>query len=538
MQQNLSEQQLNKIARQNYAILSKYCSILTDEGYWDEPNKILKKSINEMLDLYLQSCLIHVAIDCCNRINQAQLHLLASLTDTNPYAISEYEEVALETIETAQRFMSSPPILLQLVGMRDIKDNKTLGGLFFDAILNILLVMVYLSTATAAVYMKCLQEYCKNAAIFIQNAKNRATNVDDKYLFKKICVQDLTSSTESLNKAGEDFIKYKEDTLFYRESKQNHDTGFESVKTSATLVEKQQVKESAKEEEKEVVLLKQVKSMNQENRLDELLQELSNLIGLEDVKSEIRSLINLIKVKKLREKYCLPGMDMSYHMVFSGSPGTGKTTVARLVAEIYKELGLLSKGILVETDRSGLVAGYVGQTAIKVKEVVEKAIGGVLFIDEAYSLSSQIGANDFGAEAIDTLVKLMEDNRDDLVVIVAGYTDEMKQFLSANTGLVSRFNKFIEFKDYSKEELIAILHCMAHRSGFAIDEDAIALVESYLDHMDERTRASFGNARGIRNLFEKIVVSQANRIVTYETPTMEQLSMIQKEDVESLIRDR
>ncbi len=537
MQQNLSEQQLNKIARQNYAILSKYCSILTDEGYWEEPNKILKKSINEMLDLYLQSCMIHVAIFCCNQVNQAQLHLLASLTDTNPYTISEYEEISFETIQTAQRFMASPPILLQLVGMRDMKDNKTLGGLFFDAILNILLVMAYLSTATASVYMRCLQEYCQNATIFIQNAKNRATYVDDKYLFKKICVQDLTSSTESLKEAGEDFVRYKENSLFYREPKKPNDTGLESEKKSATFVEKQQVRESVKEE-KEAVILQQVKSKNQENKLEELLQELSKLVGLEDVKTEIRSLINLIKVKKLREKYCLPEMDMSYHMVFSGSPGTGKTTVARLVAEIYKELGLLSKGNLVETDRSGLVAGYVGQTAIKVKEVVEKAIGGVLFIDEAYSLSSQVGANDFGAEAIDTLVKLMEDNRDDLVVIVAGYTDEMKQFLSANTGLVSRFNKFIEFKDYSKEELIDILHCMAHRSGFTIDKDAIAFVESYLDHMDERTRASFGNARGIRNLFEKIVVSQANRIVTYELPTMEQLSMILKEDVETLIQDR
>ena len=246
-------------------------------------------------------------------------------------------------------------------------------------------------------------------------------------------------------------------------------------------------------------------------------------------------MINLIKVRKLREEYNMPTMDMSYHMVYTGNPGTGKTTVARLVAKIYKELGILSEGNLVETDRSGLVAGYVGQTALKVKEVVERALGGVLFIDEAYSLAGNIGTSDFGAEAIDTLVKMMEDHRDNLVVIVAGYRDEMKIFLNANTGLISRFNKFIDFEDYTNEELIRILESMAGKAGLTIEENALIEVENKLNIMDEKNRAQFGNARGIRNVFEKIVVNQANRLVSYDRPTKEQLSEVLPEDIYNVL---
>ncbi|MEI3407011.1 MAG: AAA family ATPase [Christensenellales bacterium] len=186
------------------------------------------------------------------------------------------------------------------------------------------------------------------------------------------------------------------------------------------------------------------------------MEQLDSLIGLESVK-EVRSLINLIKVRAMRKEHDLKVMDMSFHMVFTGNPGTGKTTVARLVAKIYKKLGFLSKGQLIETDRSGLVAGFVGQTAGKVTDVVNSALGGILFIDEAYALARKGMDNDFGDEAIDTLVKLMEDHRDDLVVIVAGYTDEMHDFLTSNPGLISRFNKYIDFPDYTDDELMAIL---------------------------------------------------------------------------------
>ena len=205
--------------------------------------------------------------------------------------------------------------------------------------------------------------------------------------------------------------------------------------------------------------------------------------------------------------------------------------MARLISQIYKELGILSEGNLVETDRSGLVAGYVGQTALKVKDVVEEAIGGILFIDEAYSLATQTGGNDFGSEAIDTLVKLMEDHRNNLVVIVAGYGKEMEQFLHSNPGLISRFNRFIEFHDYSSEELIDILTYLAKSSEIVVTNDAKEDLKKQIDAMTDLQRKSFGNARGIRNVFEKVLVNQANRIVLYKEPTEEQLRTIEIGDV-------
>ncbi|MCR5685052.1 MAG: AAA family ATPase [Lachnospiraceae bacterium] len=266
------------------------------------------------------------------------------------------------------------------------------------------------------------------------------------------------------------------------------------------------------------------------DELDKLLKDLDDLVGLEAVKEEVRSLINLIKVRALRKKHNMPLIDMSFHMVFTGNPGTGKTTVARLIAGIYRELGLLSKGQLVESDRSGLVAGYVGQTALKVREVVEKALGGVLFIDEAYSLKGN-AQNDFGDEAIETLVKLMEDHRDDLVVIVAGYNDEMREFLKSNTGLTSRFNKFINFADYTTEELILIMDSMTGKAGFKMTDEARKKVAGIVEGMDELKKAEFGNARGIRNLFERVVVNQANRISRIPDPQFEDLEMIVEEDI-------
>ena len=268
-----------------------------------------------------------------------------------------------------------------------------------------------------------------------------------------------------------------------------------------------------------------------EKTLDELMAELDGLIGLDGVKREVRSLINLIKVRAMRKEHGLKVMDMSFHMVFTGNPGTGKTTVARLVAKIYKQLGFLSQGQLIETDRSGLVAGYVGQTAGKVTEVVKSALGGILFIDEAYALARKGMDNDFGREAIDTLVKLMEDNRDDLVVIVAGYTDEMHDFLTSNPGLISRFNKYIDFPDYTDDELMDILAMNAKRQGYTVDEDAAGEVRAMLEGMSVGDRMDFGNARGMRNTLEKLVQAQADRLaVARGEITRDMLCAITRED--------
>lgn len=246
--------------------------------------------------------------------------------------------------------------------------------------------------------------------------------------------------------------------------------------------------------------------------LDTLLQELGDLIGLPKVKNEIVTLTNLVKIMQIRKERNLPVPPMSLHLVFTGNPGTGKTTVARIIAQIYKEMGLLSKGHLVEVDRSGLVAGYVGQTALKVKEMVEKSMGGVLFIDEAYSLSSGNDQGDFGREAIDTILKAMEDYREDFVVIVAGYPEKMIRFIASNPGLQSRFNKYIQFEDYSHNELFLIMRKMCKDNCFSISEDGEIYLKKMFHTVEKHHFEKFGNARGVRNIFEKALSAQANRI--------------------------
>lgn len=273
------------------------------------------------------------------------------------------------------------------------------------------------------------------------------------------------------------------------------------------------------------------KAPENEKTLEELRAELDMLIGLDDVKKEVETLINLIRVRKMREQHGLKNMDMSFHMVFTGSPGTGKTTVARLIAGIYRQLGFLSSGQLIETDRAGLVAGFVGQTAEKVTNVVKSALGGILFIDEAYALARKGMTNDFGREAIDTLVKLMEDHRDDLVVIVAGYTQEMHDFLTTNPGLISRFNKYIDFKDYTDDELMDILKMRSDKQGYIVKEDAKKYIKRMLMMMSSDKRADFGNARGMRNVLEKLVQAQSNRLAAHQGEmTVELLQTIDLED--------
>lgn len=258
--------------------------------------------------------------------------------------------------------------------------------------------------------------------------------------------------------------------------------------------------------------------------------ELNQLIGLSAAKAEVKEISDFAKVQKARKARGLPVTEMSYHLVFTGNPGTGKTTVARLVAQIYKELGILSKGHLVEATAKDLVAGYVGQTAIKTGEVIEKALGGVLFIDEAYTLLDKAGQG-YGQEAIDTLLKEMEDHRGDFAVIVAGYDDLMKQFIESNPGLKSRFNKFIHFEDYTVEEMIGIFNSLCDKNAYTVTDDASEIIKQYFTTICESHDESFANARTARNFFENVISKQASRIASAKEKTEDILSTITCDDV-------
>jgi len=265
--------------------------------------------------------------------------------------------------------------------------------------------------------------------------------------------------------------------------------------------------------------------------LEDLLKELDALVGLQRVKEDVRQLINFLKVQKMREEKGMPALPISRHLVFYGNPGTGKTTIARLLAQIYRSLQILSRGHLVESDRGDLVAGYVGQTALKVKEVVSQALGGVLFIDEAYALNAEGRGNDFGQEAVETLLKLMEDHRHDFVVIVAGYTEKMEDFISSNPGLRSRFNKFLFFEDYTPEQLVEIFKGFCGKASFKLTPAAEQRLLDLFKLLSLTRDESFGNARTARNLFEMTISKQANRIVTLANISEEVLSTIDEVDI-------
>lgn len=520
-----------------YHSLAKICKRLEKQGYWRQAENLMKQSAAEVLDLYVQSVLVELAVRLDN-ISDGQKEYIRCLTQTNPLEISPDAEILEQSVvHYAEKYAAMPPILIQICGVYDRHLKEEQAALFLDNVINVLLCMMELSDRFDRAGQEYIREYYERTVLFVCSG-GVSPEWEESYIRHKLAARNICSGVKWLT--GEESKKTewqvnmpadKTDQRMLPETVTSDEA--ESAGNIQESPEDEQ-REARKEFEKVKKRLQERQKAEKEakeQRVAKLLDELNQLVGLDNVKEEVRSLVNLIKVRRMREEYKLPAMDMSYHMVFTGNPGTGKTTVARLVARIYRELGILSEGQLIETDRSRLVAGYVGQTAINVREVVEQAIGGVLFIDEAYALVSPDTTNDYGSEAVDTLVKMMEDHRDDLVVIVAGYREEMEQFLRSNTGLISRFNKFITFEDYSEQQLLEILTVMAEQAGMVVEDTAVKKLGLYLASMNEQERRDFGNARGVRNIFERMIVNQANRIVLLEEPTKEQLITLTAQDV-------
>ena len=455
----MSEQM--KRGRAAYAQMKEACALLVESGNWQ---RVGASDIQLFLDMYTQSLLLKMAQQS-GSVSEAMRAFIAGVPSRDVLSIGRAgSEAALNIGYKNRSFAEGTPLLLRCCVAMDDKDGTDSAQQFVNGVSQLLYAAADVDGSIGGAAMNFITSYLGSLRTFLlTRAAGRHAGAAQEAA-RRVDVPGGAKPEDGAAKAEE--------------------------KSSAA---------PQKKEEKE-------------KRLEELMAELDSLIGLSGVKREVRSLINLIKVRKMREAHDLKVMDMSFHMVFTGNPGTGKTTVARLIAKIYKQLGFLSSGQLIETDRSGLVAGYVGQTAGKVTEVVNSALGGILFIDEAYSLARKGMDNDFGREAIDTLVKLMEDHRDDLVVIVAGYTDEMHDFLTSNPGLISRFNKYIDFPDYTDDELMEILAMNAKRQGYTVTEDANQVVRAMLTGMSVSDRLDFGNARGMRNTLEKLVQEQANRL--------------------------
>lgn len=277
----------------------------------------------------------------------------------------------------------------------------------------------------------------------------------------------------------------------------------------------------------EYAILKEINAKS----FDELSDELNSLIGLENVKKEIEDLVIFNKVQKNREKIGLKKTNRTMHMAFLGNPGSGKTTVARIVGNMYRSLGILSKGHFIEATRTDLIAEYQGQTALKVKRLIQKAKGGVLFIDEAYSITENEKSDSYGRECLTELTKALEDYRDDLVVIVAGYDDLMKKFFESNPGLKSRFNYFIEFEDYTVNQMFEIFLSYCKNEDYILQESAAERLKKYLDKQSEDSENKNANGRFVRNVFDKIIMNQAKRLSNLSLPTKENYITIFEEDI-------
>ena len=499
---------LLKEAKGQYARLEALCDAVVASGNWDQ---IGVSDVRLFLSIYVQALLLQMALSTQSDVDDGQRGFIAGLPGVDALGVRDAANLAL-VAHRNRSFAQGTPLLLRCVCARDRKDGTSDAGVFVSAVPAILRAFAAVSGDVSERESAFIADYERTLTAFAGPVREKPAHPGS----------DLLRGIGDILEAGADKMR-----------------GAVTQRGPGTTREAppDEKETGAQKQENETAVQNEAAKQEPEKSLDELLDDLNALIGLENVKREVETLVNLIKIRKLREEKGLRVMDMSFHMVFTGNPGTGKTTIARLIAKIYKQLGFLSNGQLIETDRSGLVAGYVGQTALKVQEVVKSAMGGILFIDEAYALTRRGMENDFGREAVDTLVKLMEDHRRDLVVIVAGYTREMQDFLNSNPGLLSRFNKYVDFPDYTTDELMAILAMNAKKQGYTVEEEANAALRGVLDRMTPADRVDFGNARGMRNTLEKLVEAQANRLAKEQSAALsvEQLQTITLADARDIL---
>lgn len=503
VQAGYTTDRLLQIGRSNYDRLCLFCENLERSGLWEQARQVMKQSAKMILDRYVQSVLVTFAA-AEGIVTESEREYIAIITDSNLLAVSPEIPVNGELIEECRRFCGFPPVLLQLCAAYDDEYMQHTGEQFLDYFVNIILCMAYMVDRESVLTRRFVREFYDRVSVFVDTKD--AWNTEE-YLFHKLYGTDILDDTRWLHvpvkkQSAEVMAESPAAAQASNEWNVRQDKLEEQLQQEMARKQFQAVKKRIQERE-------EAERKEQEERLQCLLDELNALVGLQGVKDEIRSLVNLIRIRKLRETMGLPQMDMSYHMVFTGAPGTGKTTVARLVAKIYRELGILSKGTFIETDRSGLVAGYVGQTALKVHELVEQAVGGILFIDEAYALCDAY-EHGFGDEAINTLVQEMENHRDDVIVIFAGYPEPMKQFLDRNPGMKSRIAFQVEFEDYSVDELCDITKLMVSKKQMTITDAAMEKLRA--SYASVKGSKDYGNGRFVRKMLEEAEMNLAERV--------------------------
>lgn len=450
-----------------------------------------------MIDNYLRTCAMYIwnytsipVVDCLNGVNA----IYSSENVRRDFTI-EQVETALRRLSNKNYSIPVPGFFMEIVE-RDIADDTNISRKLVSCFNLIMISFGMINGELSDGEMKIIAN--------IRDSLNMACNSKNvKEYTNSVFMSDYTNNNHDL-----DVKKTIDELVFGRSNKRS----IEEVKSADELKTEKEIIESR---------------INSESKT---IDKLNGLIGLDSAKHEIKEISDFARIQQVRKERGLPTSAMSYHLVFTGNPGTGKTTVARLVAQIYKELGILSKGHLVEASAKDLVAGYTGQTAIKTSELIKTALGGILFIDEAYSILDKSGQG-YGHEAIDTMLKEMEDHRDDLAIIVAGYDEPMEDFIESNPGLKSRFNRFVHFDDYSCEELMAIFDAMCKKNAYKIDSEAKESVSDYFEKLISSKDGSFANGRTVRNYFESIISKQASRVANSDDQSKEALSLITIDDV-------